>query len=157
VRLTQFSDYALRTLLYLGINSDRRVPVAEVARAYGISRHHLVKVAGMLTDLRLVEAVRGRGGGLRLACAPDQIGVGWVIRRTEPDLHLVECFDTARDTCPITPACELKNVLYQARQAFLEVLDRTTVADLLSSSGRREQLLQLWTKQKSRRSAGPTP
>jgi Rrf2 family transcriptional regulator, nitric oxide-sensitive transcriptional repressor len=144
MRLTQFSDYALRTLLYLGVHSDRRVPVVEVAEAYGISRHHLVKVAGMLTDLQLVAALRGRGGGLRLARSPEAIDVGWVIRRTEPDLHLVECFDAVRDTCPITPACALKHVLFEARQAFFKVLDEVTLADLLASAERKEQLLHLW-------------
>jgi Rrf2 family transcriptional regulator, nitric oxide-sensitive transcriptional repressor len=76
MRLTQFTDYALRTLLYLGVHDDRLVPVAEVARAYEISYHHLVKVTGLLVDLRLVESVRGRGGGLRLAVPPSEVGVG---------------------------------------------------------------------------------
>lgn len=146
MRLTQFSDYALRTLLYLGVNDDRLVPVAEVARAYRISYNHLAKVAGLLVELGLVEPVRGRGGGLRLAAPASGINVGWLVRRTEPDLDLVECFDRTTDTCPITPACKLRHVLVEARQAFLGALDRYTLADLLRSRERREQLVQLWTE-----------
>ena len=144
MRLTQFSDYALRTLLYLGVHDDRLVPVAEVARSYGVSHNHLVKVAGMLTELGVVEAVRGRGGGLRLAMEPSQVNVGWIVRRTEPDMNLVECFNKDTDTCPITPACMLKKVLYEARKSFLDTLERYTLEDFLASSDRREALVQLW-------------
>jgi Rrf2 family transcriptional regulator, nitric oxide-sensitive transcriptional repressor len=144
MRLTQFSDYALRTLLYLGVHDDRLVPVAEVARSYRISHHHLVKVTATLTELGLVEGVRGRGGGLRLAVDPGEINVGWIIRRTEPDLHLVECFDRETDTCPITPACMLKKVLYEARKSFLDTLDRYSLADFLESRERKAELVRLW-------------
>ncbi len=144
MRLTQFSDYALRTLLYLGVHDHRLVPVAEVARSYRISHHHLVKVAGTLTELGLVEGVRGGGGGLRLAADPATINVGWLIRRTEPDLHLVECFDRETDTCPITPACMLRKVLHEARRSFLETLDRYSLADFLDSPARRAELVRLW-------------
>jgi Rrf2 family nitric oxide-sensitive transcriptional repressor len=146
MRLTQFSDYALRTLLFLGAQDRSVVSVAEIARAYGISYHHLVKVAGMLVDLGVVEAVRGRRGGLRLAKPPADINVGWVVRRTEPDFHLVECFDAATDTCPITPACGLKHVLADAQKSFLAVLDRVTIGDLLAQPERKAQLAQLWAR-----------
>ena len=145
MRLTQFSDYALRTLLYLAVNDDRPVPIAEVAGAYRISHHHLVKVVGMLASLGLVGSVRGRSGGFRLSREPGDINVGWVVRSTEPDFHLVECFDRERDTCPITPACGLKHVLAEAQGAFLATLDRYTLADFLAKPGRRERLVQLWT------------
>ena len=144
MRLTQFSDYSLRTLLYLGANQDRLVSVGEVARAYRISYHHLVKVAGMLVELGLVEATRGRGGGVRLARRPEDINVGWVVRHTESDFHLVECFDPATDTCPITPACKLKNILQDARNSFLSILDGYTLADLLAVPERKQRLIQLW-------------
>jgi Rrf2 family transcriptional regulator, nitric oxide-sensitive transcriptional repressor len=144
MRLTQFSDYALRTLLYLGVHDDRLVPVVEVARSYRISHNHLAKVAGMLTELGVVEAVRGRGGGIRLAVPPGEVSVGWLVRQTEPDLHLVECFDRETDTCPITPACMLRSVLFEARKSFLDTLDRYTLADFLASRGRKQQLVQLW-------------
>lgn len=144
MRLTQFSDYALRTLLYLGVNRDYPVPVARVAQAYGISYHHLVKVAALLTELGVVEATRGRGGGLRLAVPTESVNLGELIRKTEPDLHLVECFDAATDTCPITPACGLRHLLYDARAAFLDVLDRQTLADLLAPPGQAARLRALW-------------
>jgi Rrf2 family nitric oxide-sensitive transcriptional repressor len=157
MRLTQFSDYALRTLLFLGVDDGKVVSVAEIARSYGISYHHLVKVAGMLVELGLVEAVRGRRGGLRLAKAPVEINVGWVVRRTEPDFHLVECFDAATDTCPITPACGLKHVLAEAQRRFLGALDRYTLADLLAKPERRVQLTQLWSEARARPTTAEAP
>jgi len=144
MRLTQFSDYSLRTLLYLGVHSERLVSVAEVARAYRISYNHLVKVAQLLGSLGVVESVRGRGGGLRLAMEPSEIRVGWLVRQTEPDFHLVECFDRTNDTCPITPACMLKHVLHDAQQNFMATLDRYTLADFLASPERKVQLVSLW-------------
>lgn len=144
MRLTRFSDYALRTLLYLGVNDCRLVPLAEVARAYGISYNHLVKVGALLANLGVVEPVRGRGGGLRLAVQPGELNVGWLVRRTESDFHLVECFDADTDTCPITPACGLRHALLEAQQNFLETLDQYTLAHFLASPGRQAALIQLW-------------
>lgn len=145
MRLTQFTDYALRTLLYLGVHDDRRVPISEVARSYRVSYNHLTKVAALLTEIGVVESVRGRGGGLRLALDPAEVNIGWLIRRTEPDFHLVECFDSAADTCPITPDCMLRGVLQEAQRNFLETLDRHTLADFLASRQRRESFVQLWS------------
>ena len=144
MRLTQFSDYSLRMLLYLGVNSDRLVSAAEIARAYGISYNHLVKVAGLLGGLGLVDGVRGRGGGLKLVADPAAVRIGWLVRQTEPDMHLVECFDRATDTCPITQACMLKGALLEARTSFLATLDRYTLADFLESEERKGALVQLW-------------
>jgi len=144
VRLTQFSDYALRTALYLGAQPDMVVPVAEIARAYGISRNHLAKVAGLLCELGVVQPVRGRHGGLRLAMQPSAINIGWLIRQTEPDFSLVECFEPSTDRCPITPECRLKSALADALHGFLSVLDQHTLADFLGSATRRERLVQLW-------------
>jgi Rrf2 family nitric oxide-sensitive transcriptional repressor len=122
----------LRLALYLACHPDRVVSVEEVSRAYSISRHHLVKVVQTLTDLGVVESQRGRGGGMRLAMRPSEINVGWLIRRTEPHLHLVECFDAATNTCPIAPACGLKGALMRAQQAFLAVLDEYNLDDFQS-------------------------
>jgi Rrf2 family nitric oxide-sensitive transcriptional repressor len=152
MRLTQFSDYALRTLLFLGVKEGGVVSVAEIARSYGISYHHLVKVAAMLVELGLVEAVRGRRGGLRLAKPPAEIDIGWVVRRTEPDFNLVECFDAATDTCPITPICGLKHVLADAQKSFLAALDRVTLGDLLDKPDRKTKLVQLWAESRTRAS-----
>jgi Rrf2 family nitric oxide-sensitive transcriptional repressor len=146
MRLTQFSDYALRTLLYLGVHKDRPVPLGEVAQAYGISYHHLVKIAGMLGELGLVDSVRGRAGGYRLVRELDAINLGWLIRRTEPDFDLVECFDRQTDRCPITPACRLKGALAEAKESFLAVLDGYTLADFAGAEEQRTKLVQLWAR-----------
>ncbi len=140
MHLTQFSDYSMRVVLYLGCHPTKLVSVDEISRAYGISRHHLVKVVQTLTDLGVVDAQRGRGGGMRLAMRPSEINVGWLIRRTEPHFNLVECFDPETNTCPIAPACGLKGALQRARQAFLAVLDEYSLDQLLN---RRQELAGL--------------
>ena len=141
MQLTLFSDYSLRIALYLASHPERRCSVDEISRAYGISRAHLVKIVQRLTELEVVSATRGRGGGLRLARAPEDINVGALVRATEPHFDIVECFDMATNTCPIAPACGLKGTLVRAQRAFLAVLDETTLADYLP---RREKLVTLW-------------
>jgi Rrf2 family nitric oxide-sensitive transcriptional repressor len=145
MKLTLFSDYALRVVLYLGTNDDRLVKMAEISGAYGISPHHVVKVIQLLVDQGLVESTRGRNGGLRLARAAADINVGALVRLTEPGLELVECFDRRTNTCPIEPACGLKNVLEDAQAAFFKVLDAHTVADFLP---RAPALIKLWRRSK---------
>lgn len=142
MHLTQFSDYSLRLALYLACHPDRVVSVDEVSRAFAISRHHLVKVVQTLTDLGVVEAHRGRGGGMRLAMPPSAINVGWLIRRTEPHFNLVECFEAATNTCPIAPACGLKGALQRAQQAFLKVLDEYTLDQFQARRGVLVPLLE---------------
>lgn len=152
MQLTLFSDYALRVLLYLATHPDRVVPLSEVARAYGISQNHLVKVAQQLAQLELVETTRGRAGGLKLRRAPSSINVGALVRHTEPHLDLVECFDLETNTCPIAPACGLKSALLEARRAFLDVLDGYTLADFAS---RRSRLQPYWDANLGTRPARP--
>jgi Rrf2 family nitric oxide-sensitive transcriptional repressor len=130
----------LRLSLYLACHPERVVSVDEVSRAFRISRHHLVKVVQALTDLGVIGAQRGRGGGMHLAMHPSEINIGWLIRRTEPHLNLVECFDPAVNTCPIAPACGLKGALQRAQKAFLSVLDEYTLDDFQS---RRRELVRL--------------
>ncbi len=129
MRLTRYTDYALRTLMYLALHEPNQSSIAGIARAYGISESHLTKVVHQLGQLGLVHTMRGRGGGLRLARPPSEIVIGAVVRQTEEDLALVECF--ANGACAITPACRLRQVLGNALAAFLDVLDGYTVADLL--------------------------
>ena len=140
MHLTQFSDYSLRLAIYLGCHPGQVVPVDEISRAFGISRHHLVKVVQTLTDLGVVEAQRGRGGGMRLSMRPSDINVGWLVRRTEPHFDLVECFDPGTNTCPIAPACGLKGALRHAQQAFLGVLDEYNLEQFLT---RRSEIASL--------------
>ena len=140
MHLTQFSDYSLRLVIYLACHPDKLVSADEISRAFGISRHHLVKVVQTLTEIGVVEAHRGRGGGMGLAMRPSELNVGWLIRRTEPHFDLVECFDPATNTCPIAPACGLKGLLQRAQQAFLGVLDEYSLDQLLT---RRTDLIAL--------------
>lgn len=142
MRLTSFTDYSLRVLLYAALHEDRRVTVAEISQAYGISHHHLVKVAQLLAREAFLDAERGRKGGLKLARASDRIHVGAVVRATEPDFQIVECFDPQTNTCVIAPACDLKRALGEAQREFLRVLDGYTLADLVAK--RRNKLRDLF-------------
>jgi Rrf2 family nitric oxide-sensitive transcriptional repressor len=146
MQLTQFTDYALRTLLYLGVHGERLVPIAEVSAAYGISNHHLTKVAGLLVRAGYVHAVRGRGGGLQLAQPPEALRLGAVVRTCEPHMNLVECFDRGHNTCPIVAVCELAGVLAAAQAEFFARLDAYTLADLLRPGPKQERLSQIWRR-----------
>ena len=141
MRLTVYTDYSLRMLMYLAAKNDGLATIAEVADAYGISKAHLTKVAHQLGLAGYVATVRGRGGGLRMARPASGISLGDVVRRTEPDMALVPCFEPVHDACPIAPACGLRGALYEARQAFLAVLDRYSVADLVKRRGEIAALL----------------
>ncbi|RTL73852.1 MAG: Rrf2 family transcriptional regulator [Bradyrhizobiaceae bacterium] len=133
MRLTNFSDYALRILMYAAVVPDGRlITIEETAEAYGISRAHLMKVANQLTRAGYMKAVRGRSGGLTLAKRPDRIRLSDVLRATEPDFALVECM-TADNRCMISPRCRLRGALNEALAAFLETLDGYTLADLILS------------------------
>jgi Rrf2 family transcriptional regulator, nitric oxide-sensitive transcriptional repressor len=129
MRLTSFSDYALRVLMYAAARGDQRITIDETAKLYGISRAHLMKVVNQLTRSGYLKAVRGRAGGLTLAKRPDKIRIGEVLRATEPDFALVECFATGNQ-CVITPRCRLRGALNEALGAFLGTLDGYTLADL---------------------------
>lgn len=116
--------------MFLALNPDRRATIAEIASSYGISRNHIMKVVYELGVAGYIETVRGKHGGMRLARAPGSIVLGEVVRRTEPDLALVPCFDPVNAICVISSACKLRRALQQARAAFLAVLDDYTLADL---------------------------
>lgn len=143
MRLTMHTDYALRLLMHLALAPDRLVTISEVAGAYAISRNHLVKVAHELGKEGFVEAVRGRGGGLRLARLPEQIGIGEVVRAMEEDFRIVECFDRKINACCIAPACRLKHLLADALNAWLAVLDGATLADLVARPAPLRRLLAI--------------
>lgn len=130
MRLTRYTDYAMRVLLYLGARPDRLCSIAEIARAYGISQNHLMKVVSDLVHEGYLESVRGRAGGIRLAREAGLINVGKLIRHTEDDFDLVGCSD-----CIIAPACGLTGMLDEALEAFLAVLDSYSLADVLARKG----------------------
>lgn len=142
MRLNLHTDYALRLLMYLA-TVGRQAAVDEVADAFGISRHHLMKVAQDLAALGHVEARRGRGGGLSLARSPGEIVVGQVVRALESTSGFAECFDPQTKTCRIAGACGLQGALNLALGDFLARLDRYTLADLVPDRRRFERLLGL--------------
>jgi Rrf2 family nitric oxide-sensitive transcriptional repressor len=129
MQLTKFSDFALRVLMYVHAAGDRRVTIEEMAASYDISRAHLMKVVNTLTRTGYLTAVRGRSGGLKLARPAEEIRLGAVIRETEPDFALVECFATG-SPCVITGCCRLPRILHQALSAFLATLDEHTLASI---------------------------
>jgi Rrf2 family nitric oxide-sensitive transcriptional repressor len=144
MRLSLFSDYALRVLMFAALKEET-FSLSEVAEAYDISRHHLVKVVNYLAKLGYLETRRGRGGGIVLGMPPEDIRIGMVVRRTEDTPFIVECFDKQHNTCPINGSCRLKGALAQAVNAFYETLDRHTLRDLVIGSagkGLKEKLLQ---------------
>jgi Rrf2 family nitric oxide-sensitive transcriptional repressor len=135
MNLTLHTDYSLRILLYLAEHENRPVSTREISDAYGISRNHLVRVVQTLQSHSFVKAATGRSGGIRLARDPASINIGAVVRRTEPNFRIVECFDVAANTCRILPVCTLRGVLMDALEAFFHVLDRYTLADLVRMKG----------------------
>lgn len=141
MRLTSMTDYALRLLMYVAQQPDRLCTIAEVARVHGISRAHLMKITHQLGRAGWIETVRGKGGGMRLAAAPEQIGLGAVVRSMEGDFMLVECLGTGGH-CTLTGRCHLTGIVEGALQRFMEHLDRYTLADLLPSAGRPPVLPQ---------------
>jgi Rrf2 family nitric oxide-sensitive transcriptional repressor len=136
MRLTRYTDYAMRVLIHLGTQPGKVCSIAEIARAYGISQNHLMKVAHDLGKAGYVEGVRGRSGGIRLAKPADRINVGDVVRHTEEGFDLADC-----GSCAIAPACGLTGVLAEALGAFMAVLDRYTLADLIK---KRSMLIDLF-------------
>ena len=143
MRLNLQTDYALRLLMHLAVNGDALSTIATVADRYGISKNHLMKVANILGRKGIVETVRGRTGGLRLARSSDEIVLGDIVRLMEADLAVVECFQGAGGDCLITPACRLKAVLSEALNAFLSVLDDYTLTDLVRKNTKLQKLLSL--------------
>ena len=133
MQLNAFTDYALRVLVYAASRPQSRCLTADVASAFGISRHHVVKVVNELQHLGYIETTRGRAGGFTLARSAEQIRVGDVVRRTESALPLVECFDRDHNRCPLVRACGLKGALAEAFNAFLTTLDRYSIADMVAN------------------------
>ena len=131
MKLTSYTDYALRTLIYLGMNRDRLVTIQDIADLHAISKNHLMKVVHQLGVTGMVDTVRGRNGGLRLKREPGGINLGEVVRNTETDFNMVECFDPAHQGCAHSASCGLKSVLGAATAAYLKVLDGVTLADML--------------------------
>ena len=157
MRLTAYTDYTLRTLMHLAANRDRLVTIQDIADIHGISKNHLMRVVHQLGISGIVETVRGRNGGLRLNKEPADINIGEVVRTTETDFFMAECFDRENRACIYTPSCALKGVLRSATDAYLDVLDGVTLADLIRKEGRRAgknksvSPIRLYSKPKAKR------
>lgn len=134
MRLTQWTDYTLRVLMYCAACEGRAQPVtiSEIADNYSISRSHLTKIVQELAAQKLLETTRGRGGGMRLMKAPHEINLGAVVRATETDFTMVECFDPTTNQCRLSPHCGLKGILNQAMQSYFSVLDGVSLEDLVA-------------------------
>jgi Rrf2 family nitric oxide-sensitive transcriptional repressor len=145
MKLTRFTDYSLRVLMYLGLQSDERVTIKEIAESYKISRNHLMKVVSMLTRMGYLDARRGPGGGISLARAPKDINIADVVMDMEDDLNLVECFCEG-GMCVISPVCDLRHAFDQALTAYLNTLRKYTLADLLVPKLKLSQILGTPTK-----------
>ena len=183
MRLTNYSDYALRSLIYLAIKPEPHLlaNISDIATSYNISRSHLTKIIHQLGQLGYIDSVRGKNGGIRLACAPKDINLGVLIKKIEPDFNLVECFSTdllispkhdsnnsavnvsssdekasnkdlslilidetannVTSGCVISPVCQLKQVFFEALTAFISVLERYTLADIISNESELAELL----------------
>ena len=142
MRLTRYTDYGLRVLLYLGSRPDDLCSIGEISRGYGISQNHLMKVVNDLGRAGYVASTRGRSGGIRLGRKPEDINVGVAVRELECDFDLVEC-----GACVIAPVCGLTGVLADAMRAFFSVLDRYTLADLLSNRDQLRSVFVVRTEQ----------
>ncbi len=140
MKLTRFTDYSLRVLIYLGLQNNGRVTIKEISEAYGISRNHLMKVVSLLTRKGYVDARRGPGGGIALARSAEDIVIADVVRDMEDDLNIVECF-CEESSCVIKPVCELKYALGRALTAYLDTLEDYTLSDVIRPRARLVEVL----------------
>lgn len=140
MKLTTFTDYSLRVLIYLAAQPGQRATIAQVAQSFGVSENHLVKVVHFLGQQGWLANIRGKGGGLELGMPPERIRIGQVVRQTEGDAVVAECFGEAGGECRIASCCHLRGVLGEAVTAFYAVLDRYTLAELVSN---RQQLARI--------------
>jgi len=130
MRLTEYTDYTLRVLMFCAMHRDRLVTIGELAERHGLSKNHLMKVVNALARQGLIDTTRGRGGGLRLLVEPETVRIGDVVRASETDFRLVECFDPGTNACSLTPGCRLKHLFGDALQAYFTALDGATLADI---------------------------
>jgi Rrf2 family nitric oxide-sensitive transcriptional repressor len=131
MQLTRHTDYSLRGLIYLGMKTDGWATVTELSGFYAISRNHLVKVVHHLAQHRFIITQRGKNGGMRLARSPEQIKIGDVVRVTEPNFNIVECFERNNEKCVLLPDCALKSIFYDANTAFLATLNQYSLLDTM--------------------------
>lgn len=142
MQLTQFTDYSLRALIYITLRKES-CTIKDITEAYGISNNHMVKIIHNLAKLGLIKTIRGKNGGITMASQPETINLGRIITQLEPHFDLVPCFNKAKANCCIAPVCKLKGVLHEAQAAFMEVLERYTLADVLHNKSDLSVLLNI--------------
>jgi Rrf2 family nitric oxide-sensitive transcriptional repressor len=130
MRLTDYTDYSLRVLMFCALHPERSITIAELAESHAVSKNHLMKIVNDLARNGLLQTTRGRGGGLRLLKPAADIRIGDVVRQTETDFRMVECFDAQHNSCTLTANCRLKHVFTRATQSYLNELDKVTLADI---------------------------
>jgi Rrf2 family nitric oxide-sensitive transcriptional repressor len=150
MQLTMYTDYSLRVLAYLALHAERSVTISEVTDFYKISRNHLIKVVHNLAKKGFISTTRGKGGGIKLARPASEINVGAVVRETEPNFHIVECFNAeSPNPCTILPICKLRGVLQEATQTFIATLDEYHISDLLRDGPAARAIKEIPIKQVS--------
>jgi len=143
LRLTAFTDYSFRVLVYLGLQEDRLATIQEIAERYGISKNHLMKIVRLLGKQGLIQTVRGKNGGIHLACPAKEIRIGKVVRQVEENLAIVQCLEPLSERCQIDGACALKGYFAEATETFLSALDRYTLEDVLDNRSSLSRALGL--------------
>lgn len=141
MQLTQFTDYSLRTLIYVAIRDGETCTIAEIAESYNISKNHLMKIVHRLGKLGILKTLRGKGGGLLLSAKPEQLNLGELVQKLEPNFFIAECFDTSNNKCVIAPACQLKKFLYEASTSFIQTLCKYTLHDVIKNKNELSQIL----------------
>jgi Rrf2 family nitric oxide-sensitive transcriptional repressor len=144
MQLTQFTDYSLRVLIYLAIRNGETCTIAEIAESYNISKNHLMKIVHRLSQLGILKTLRGKGGGILLNLRPEQLNLGELVQKLEPNFFIVECFDSTNGKCVIAPVCQLKQVLGEATNSFIQTLEKYTLKDIIAN---RKQLHQILLKE----------
>ncbi len=143
MRLTQQTNYAVRALMYCAANPERPSKVADIAASFDMSETHLFKIMKVLVDANLIRTIRGRNGGVMLAREPETITVGEVVRAAEESFLLAECFDSGKKDCPLIMSCGFNGLLHEALEAFMDVLDTKTIADLSEDRPSLRNLLKI--------------
>lgn len=141
MKLTQFTDYALRTLMYLATQPEKRFTVKDISESFNISYHHMVKVAHALSKQGYVKTTKGKGGGISLSKPANEINLGGVVSALEPDFDIAECFSD-NNQCHITSICDLKHILFDARNAFIRELEKHSLANIVQNKQALWDLLQ---------------
>jgi Rrf2 family nitric oxide-sensitive transcriptional repressor len=142
MQLTQFTDYSLRALIYIALKKTT-CTIKDITSAYAISTHHMNKIIHNLAKLDIIKTVRGKNGGMTMAINPADISLGALISKLESHFYLVPCFNREKANCCIAPVCKLKHVLHEAQEAFMCVLDKYTLADVLHNKAALNSILKM--------------